>query len=102
MVVVSGEIDAERAVALGSELRKLQRECDVVVDVWDVTEIDEVGVFALSAAKRRANAAGWGFAVVADATGPVAEAIEIAGATDTLKPYTSRKRAREALHLASS
>ena len=101
MVVVTGPVDAETAVVLGSELRKLQRECDVVVDLWDVTEIDEVGVFALTASKRRANHAGWGFAVVADPAGPVTAAIEDAGATETLKPFASRKMARRALQLAS-
>jgi anti-anti-sigma regulatory factor len=101
MVVVTGPVGAENAVMLGSELRKLQRECSVVVELWDVTAIDEVGVFALTAAKRRADAAGWGFAVVADPAGPVTEAIETAGATETLKPFTSRKTARRALQLAS-
>ena len=100
MVVVSGPVDAEDAVALGTELRKLQRECDVVVDVWDVTEIDEVGVFALTAAKRRASNSGWGFALVADRSGPVAEALERAGATDALSPVSSRKEARRVLQLA--
>lgn len=101
MVVVSGPVQAESAVALGAELRKLQRECDIVVDVWDVSEIDEVGVFALTAAKRRAHAADWGFAVVADPAGPVTEAIEEAGATETLNPVSSRKEARRVLQLAS-
>ena len=100
IVVVSGPVDAERAVELGTELRKLQRECDVVVDLWDVSEMDEVGVFALTAAKRRATAAGWGLGVVANRGGAAAAAIEAAGATETLNPVTSRKEARRVLQLA--
>ena len=101
MIVVTGRVDHESAVLLGSELRKLQREAHVVVDLWDLAEIEEVGVFVLTAAKRRADASGWGFAIVADPNGPIVEAIEAAGATETLKPVASRKQARQVLELSS-
>lgn len=101
MVVVTGRIDHENAVMLGSELRKLQREAHVVVDLWDLSEIEEVGVFVLTAAKRRADAAGWGFGVVADPAGPIVEAIERAEASDTLKPVSTRKEARRVMELTS-
>lgn len=101
MVVVTGRIDHENAVMLGSELRKLQREAHVVIDLWDLAEIEEVGVFVLTAAKRRADAAGWGFAVVTDPAGPIVEAIERAEATGTLKPVASRKEARRVLELSA-
>ena len=102
MVIVTGRIDHEGAVMLGSELRKLQREAHVVVDLWDLSEIEEVGVFVLTAAKRRAEAAGWGFAIVAEPAGPIVEAIERAEATETLKPVSTRRAAKHAMDLASS
>jgi anti-anti-sigma regulatory factor len=101
IIVVSGRVDVESAVQLGSEIRRLQRERNVVVDLWDVTELHEVGVFVLTAAKRQAKGSGWGFAVVADPMGACVKAIEDAGATDTLRPFASRRQARQALQTAS-
>jgi anti-anti-sigma factor len=94
MVVVAGEVDAASAMLLASELRKLQEGNDLVVDLWDVPHIDSAAVTALDTAKRRADAAGWGFAVVADPAGSCARAIEHA---DGLRPFPSRQAARAAM-----
>ena len=94
MVVVAGEVDAASAVLLGSELRKLQEGNDLIVDVWDVSRIDTAAVAALDTAKRRADIAGWGFAVVAEPGGHCAQAIQ---QTNGLKTFASRQAARAAL-----
>ena len=96
VVVVSGPVDADAAVVLGTQLRKLQRETDVLVDLWDVTELDSVAIDTLAGAKHRAADAGWGFAIVADPESPCAEALA-AHAGDLLKPFASRQAARAGL-----
>ena len=97
IVVVSGEIDSKGAALLGSQLRELQIANDVVVDLWDVTEMDAAAVASLEAAKRRADAGGWGFALVADPAGPCDEALKAAGIDGALAPFPSRQAARAAL-----
>ena len=95
VVVVNGNVDADAAVVLGTQLRKLQRESDLLIDLWDVTSMDPVAIDTLAGAKHRADAGGWGFAIVADPEGPCAEALA-AHQGDLLKPFRSRKAARDA------
>jgi anti-anti-sigma regulatory factor len=94
MVVVAGEVDAASSTLLASELRKLQEGNDLIVDLWDVPRIDVGAVTALDTARRRADVAGWGFAIVAEPGGSCAQAIE---QTDALKTFASRQAARAAL-----
>jgi anti-anti-sigma regulatory factor len=101
MVVVAGRCDAACAPSLSAHLRKVRRETDVVVDLWDVAHISPPVVGVLAEAKQSADAEGWGFALVADPAGPCIEAIEAAGEADTLRPFASRQDARRALQLAS-
>jgi anti-anti-sigma regulatory factor len=96
VVVAAGELNAEGAEGLDSYLRRVQGENDLVMDLWDVTLCDAEGIAALDAAKRRAEADGWGFAVVADPDGPCAAALE-AGGPSTIRTFANRHAARVAL-----
>jgi anti-anti-sigma regulatory factor len=96
VVVASGELNADGAELLSSYLRRVQLDNDVVVDLWDITMCDAEGVDALVAAKARADEAGWGFAVVADADGPCVEALDARGVSD-ITTYADRHAARDAL-----
>jgi anti-anti-sigma regulatory factor len=97
VVVASGDLNARGAELLADYLRRVQLDNDVVVDLWDVTLCDSDGVATLEAAKARAAAAGWGFAIVADPEGPCVEALEEAGLTDGIHTYADRHTARAAL-----
>jgi anti-anti-sigma regulatory factor len=95
VVVAAGELNADGAARLASYLRRVQLENDIVVDLWDVTHCDLEGIATLEAAKDRADATGWGFAVVADPEGPCAEALEASGST--IEMFADRHAARTAL-----
>lgn len=97
VVVASGEMNAEGAELLAGYLRRVQQDNDVVVDLWDVTRCDPEGVATLEAAAARAEAAGWGFAVVADPDGPCTEALTASDGTSRMATYADRHAAREAL-----
>jgi len=99
VVVASGDLNADGAGRLASYLRRVQAGNDIVVDLWDVTHCGPDGTTTLEDAKHRAEAAGWGFAVVADPDGPCAKALEAARATDTIPTYADRHSARVALQL---
>jgi len=99
VVVASGDLIADGAERLASYLRRVQADNDIVVDLWDVTHCGPEGVASLEEAKHRAEAAGWGFAVVADPDGPCAKALEAASVTDTIPTYADRHSARVALQL---
>lgn len=95
VVVAAGEMNAEGAELLASYLQRVQQDNDVVVDLWDVTSCDAEGVATLEAAKARADAAGWGFAVVADPDGPCVGAIT--NGSQPIDTYADRHAARAAL-----
>ena len=97
MVVVGGALDADGAHQLAVHLRQAQGEGDLIVDLWDVTRFESPAVGVFTEAKRRAEAAGWGFALVADPTGPCRDVIEAAGQTENLRPFATRQDARAAL-----
>jgi len=97
VVVGGGDLDADSADRMESHLRRFQRGNDLVVDLWDVTSCDPAGIAVLRAAKRRADEAGWGFAVVADPTGPCIEALEAGGVENEVPTFADRHEARAAL-----
>ena len=97
MVVVGGTLDADGARALAAHLRQAQADGDLIVDLWDVTRFEPPVVGVFTEAKDRAEAAGWGFALVADPDGPCRDVIEAAGQTENLQPFTTRQEARAAL-----
>ena len=96
VVVAAGELNAEGSELLASYLERVQQDNDVVVDLWDVTLCEPEGVAALAAANVHAEAAGWGFAVVADPDGPCVEAITGDG-SESIATYADRHAARAAL-----
>ena len=102
MVVAAGEIDESGAERLGAYLRRRQFGNDLVLDLWDVTQIDAEGVAALAEAKSRADEDGWGFAVVADLAGPCAEALAADEAAHTIAVFADRHAARAALQHSPS
>ena len=95
VVVAAGEIDAGTGERLAPYLRKLQAGNDLVLDLWDVTSCDAAGVALLDDAKRRADEAGWGFAVVIDPAGPCAGMLR--EAATTIPTFEDRQAARAAL-----
>ena len=97
MVVVGGPLDMEGARTLAAHLRHAQGDGDLIVDLWDVTRFAPDSVAVFKEAKRRADEAGWGFAMVADPNGPCRDAIALAGETEYLRPFTTRQEARAAL-----
>jgi anti-anti-sigma regulatory factor len=97
MVVVGGALDERGANALATHLRHAQGDGDLIVDLWDVTRFERPAVEVFLEAKQRAEAGGWGFALVADPSGPCRDVIEAAGETHHLQPYTTRQEARAAL-----
>jgi anti-anti-sigma regulatory factor len=97
VVVAAGEMNAEGAERLASYLRRVQLDNDVVVDLWDVTRCDPEGIATLEAARARAEAAGWGFAVVADPDGACVQALTASDGTPKMATYADRHTARTAL-----
>lgn len=97
VVVLRGDVDLDVAARLSRTLAKLQREATVFVDAWDVTSLDPIALGAFAAAKLRADATRWEFAIIAPGGGLVAQEIEGAGLEDALRPYPTRHDARDAL-----
>ena len=97
VVVLRGEVDLDGAGQLSRTLARLQREATVFVDLWDVTYMDPVAVGVLAAAKLRAEATRWDFALVAPKGGLADREIEAAGLDDALQPFVTKHDARDAL-----
>ena len=100
IVVASGELDGRSSKRLGPYLRRLQAGNDVIVDLWDLAACDADGIAVLGDAQRRADEAGWGFAVVIDPAGPVGNALYVADIAITT--FHDRHSARAALQQAPS
>ena len=97
IIVVRGELDVDAVAEMSRRIARLQRDSGVFLDLWDVTFIDPLGVRVLDTARRRAGAAGWEFAVIAERGGAVAREIEAAGLADELPLYPTKHDARAAL-----
>jgi anti-anti-sigma factor len=97
VIVVRGELDVDAVAEMSRRIARLQRVSGVFVDLWDVTFIDPVGVRVLETAKRRAEGAGWEFALIAQRGGPVVRVIETAGLADVLPFFPTKHDARAAL-----
>jgi hypothetical protein len=95
-VVAAGDLNGEGSELLSRYLRRVQLDNDVLVDLWDVTGCSSEGVEVLEEAKSRAEAAGWGFAVVTDPMGPCTEALEASDASSVVT-FADRHAARAAL-----
>jgi anti-anti-sigma factor len=96
LVRALGEIDLETVPDLDLALTQIQREPDtsVLLDLWDATYIDSIGIGVLLSARRRAHAHRCGFAVVAEPEGLVRRVFDAAGISGTLPVYATRDLAR--------
>ena len=103
LVRAVGEIDLQTVAELDSALTAVQGDghSHVVLDLWDVTFIDSVGLGVLLSAKRRAEKGIGGFAVVAEPHGPVQTVFELAGLSDTMSVYSTRALATSTLRTAA-
>lgn len=99
-----GEVDLTTVADLDSALRQVQGNGDanVVLDLWDVTFIDSVGLGVLLSAKRRAQKGIGGFAVIAEPGGPVQTVFDLAGLTDSLPIFATRALAASTLRSGRS
>ena len=97
VVVVQGDLEVEGATTLGRQLARFQRTSTVFVDLWDVSHLDPLAIRVLAAAKLRAEATGWEFALIAPAGGLAAQEIEAAGFEGVLPTYATKHDAVAAL-----
>jgi anti-anti-sigma factor len=99
IVAVSDEVDLSNATDLRGALARMQRpdRPPVLVDLWEVTFLESVGLAVLLGAHRRARRMRHGFAVVAPPDGPVARLLKLTGLSEVLLLFGSRDAAREAV-----
>ena len=99
LVQAVGEIDIQTVAELDSALTEVQGDghTHVVLDLWDVTFIDSVGLGVLLSASSRAQKGAGGFAVVAEPHGQVQMVFDVAGLKDALPLYSTRAVAISAL-----
>jgi anti-sigma B factor antagonist len=99
LVRAVGEIDLQTVADLDSALTEAQGDghTHVVLDLWDVTFIDSVGLGVLLSASRRAEKGLGGFAVVAEPRGPVHMVFDVTGLKDALPLYATRALATSTL-----
>jgi anti-anti-sigma factor len=92
LVRAVGEIDFATVVDLDSTLRRVQADghTHVLLDLWEVTFIDSVGIGVLLSAKRRAEKGTGGFATFAEPQGVVQTAFHHAGLDYVMPVYSSR------------
>ena len=104
VVRASGEIDLQTVADLDSALTEAQRDghTHVLLDLWDVTFIDSVGLGILLSAHRRAEKGIGGFAVVAEPGGVIQTAFELTGLSATLSVYSTPAFAKSMLRGAAS
>jgi anti-sigma B factor antagonist len=92
LVRAVGEIDLQNVADLDSALTQVQGDghTHVLLDLWDVTFIDSVGLGVLLSAKRRAEKGLGGFALVAEPQGVVQTVLDVAGLSDVLSLHSTR------------
>ena len=99
LVRALGEIDLQAAAELDSVLTEVQGDVEthVILDLWDMTVIDSVGLGVLLSARRRSERGLGGFSVVAERHGRVETVFALAGLTDALPVYATCALATETL-----
>jgi anti-anti-sigma factor len=96
LVRAFGEIDLATVRDLDLVLTQVQPD-SLLLDLWDVTYIDSIGIGVLLSASRRAQHNRSGFAVVAEPDGPVGRVFDLAGVTGALSVCASRALATSML-----
>ena len=99
LVRAVGEVDLQTVADLDSALTQVQADghTHLLLDLWDVTFIDSVGLGVLLSAKRRAQKGIGGFAVIAEPQGVVQTVFELAGLNVALPLYSTRAFATSTL-----
>lgn len=99
LVRALGEIDLATVRDLDVTLTQLQADSgtSLLLDLWDVTYIDAIGIGVLLSASRRAQHHRRGFAVVAEPSGAVGRIFELAGVANALSVCASRTLATSRL-----
>ena len=100
VVVANGRIDATNVHRLDGYLSKLQGEHDLIVDLVDVMDMDRAGARVVTEAAKRAERSGWGFAIVTQPGGRVAEAIRSYRLGARVRMLSTRQAARTAMQTA--
>jgi anti-anti-sigma factor len=92
LVRALGEIDLATIRDLDFALTQVMADSDtnLLLDLWDVTHIDSIGIGVLLSASRRAQRNRSGFAVVAEPDGPVGRIFDLAGVTGALSVCATR------------
>jgi anti-anti-sigma factor len=92
LVCAVGEVDLQTVADLDSALVEVQAggHTNVLLDLWDVTFIDSVGLGVLLSAKRRAQKGIGGFAIVAEPQGVVQTVFDLAGLSVAMPVYSTR------------
>jgi anti-sigma B factor antagonist len=99
VVVVEGEHDVYTAPSLSEQLDSLLKQrLPFVIDLTGATFVDSSVLRVLLEAKRQAEEAGIGFAVVlgGDDAGPVRRVLDVTGLLPVLPLYAAREEAMEA------
>jgi len=104
LVRALGEIDLATIRDLDLALTQVQSDSDtsLLLDLWDVTYIDSLGIGVLLSASRRAQRNRRGFAVVAEPNGPVGRVFDLAGVTGALSVCATRALANSMLRTSSA
>ena len=99
LVRAMGEIDLATVRDLDRALTHVQADSvtSLLLDLWDVTFIDSIGIGVLLSASRRAQRDRRGFAVVAEPNGPVGILFNLAGVTGALSVCATRALATSML-----
>jgi anti-sigma B factor antagonist len=99
LVIVRGEIDVDSFPTLDAALEQVQANgpTSVLLDLWEVTFLDSIGLGLLLAAKRRASRFRRGLALVVQPQGVVAHLLETASLGNALPVFATRDMGRTAL-----
>ena len=99
VVTVRGELTAANAEKLKACVLKIQGARPVILDLWDVRQCEPEGIAAVRDVMHLLEEQAWACAVVADPSGPCAEALE--ADADPIATYRDRRTARSALYHAA-
>ena len=99
VVVARGALNANTGDALKNCVLEIQGAQPVILDLWDVPRCDLAGVSAVRDVKQLLEERAWALAVVADPSGPCAEAL--GEGPSPIEIYANRRAARTALHHAA-
>jgi ABC-type transporter Mla MlaB component len=100
-IVVStrGDLNATNSEELKKCVLEIQGAWPVILDLSDVSRCDPAGIATVRDVTQLLESQAWACAVVADPSGPCAEALE--SDPEPIETYPDRRAARSALHHAA-